>query len=100
VLKQVALQRPPQYACGCLFLLSEVLVSKPPLWYSLFFYFIFVLAVLQVIIVTITTIDFFIFEISDLYAFGLGSISSLPQFIWYGFVIVVAAAVLQVSGQF
>ncbi|KAJ6825990.1 CCAAT/enhancer-binding protein zeta [Iris pallida] len=31
-LLQVALQRPPQYACGCLFLLSEVLKAKPPLW--------------------------------------------------------------------
>ncbi|CAG7904446.1 unnamed protein product [Brassica rapa] len=29
---QVALQQPPQYACGCLFLLSEVLKSRPPLW--------------------------------------------------------------------
>ncbi|KAK8961620.1 hypothetical protein KSP40_PGU009186 [Platanthera guangdongensis] len=28
----VALQRPPQYACGCLFLLSEVLKEKPTLW--------------------------------------------------------------------
>ncbi|KAF7089834.1 hypothetical protein CFC21_092703 [Triticum aestivum] len=31
-LLQVALQRPPQYACGCLFILSEVLKTKPPLW--------------------------------------------------------------------
>ncbi|XP_038681839.1 CCAAT/enhancer-binding protein zeta [Tripterygium wilfordii] len=31
-LLQVALQQPPQYACGCLFLLSEVLKAKPPLW--------------------------------------------------------------------
>ncbi|KAJ3686788.1 hypothetical protein LUZ61_015952 [Rhynchospora tenuis] len=31
-LLQVALQRPPQYACGCLFLLSEVLSAKLPLW--------------------------------------------------------------------
>uniref|UniRef100_A0A5B7B011 Putative CCAAT/enhancer-binding protein zeta n=1 Tax=Davidia involucrata TaxID=16924 RepID=A0A5B7B011_DAVIN len=31
-LLQVALQQPPQYACGCLFLLSEVLKSRPPLW--------------------------------------------------------------------
>ncbi|CAN6162295.1 unnamed protein product [Urochloa humidicola] len=31
-LLQVSLQRPPQYACGCLFILSEVLKSKPPLW--------------------------------------------------------------------
>ncbi|XP_020257068.1 CCAAT/enhancer-binding protein zeta [Asparagus officinalis] len=31
-LLQVALQRPPHYACGCLFLLSEVLKAKPPLW--------------------------------------------------------------------
>ncbi|XP_074288281.1 protein SLOW WALKER 2 [Silene latifolia] len=29
---QVALQQPPQYACGCLFLLSEVLKGRPPLW--------------------------------------------------------------------
>lgn len=31
-LLQVALQRPPQYACGCLFLLSEILKARPPLW--------------------------------------------------------------------
>ncbi|XP_060206018.1 protein SLOW WALKER 2 [Lycium barbarum] len=31
-LLQVAIQQPPQYACGCLFLLSEVLKSKPTLW--------------------------------------------------------------------
>ncbi|KAK2998509.1 hypothetical protein RJ639_024601 [Escallonia herrerae] len=31
-IKQVALQQPPQYACGCLFLLSEVLKARPPLW--------------------------------------------------------------------
>ncbi|KAJ8535794.1 hypothetical protein K7X08_034195 [Anisodus acutangulus] len=31
-LLQVAIQQPPQYACGCLFLLSEVLKSKPALW--------------------------------------------------------------------
>ncbi|KAL6894019.1 hypothetical protein ACP4OV_008117 [Aristida adscensionis] len=31
-LLQVALQRPPQYTCGCLFILSEVLKAKPPLW--------------------------------------------------------------------
>ncbi|KAL2555049.1 CCAAT-binding factor [Forsythia ovata] len=31
-LLQVALQLPPQYACGCLFLLSEVLKARPPLW--------------------------------------------------------------------
>ncbi|KAK3135684.1 hypothetical protein QOZ80_5BG0422150 [Eleusine coracana subsp. coracana] len=31
-LLQVALQRPPQYACGCLFILSEVLKAKSPLW--------------------------------------------------------------------
>ncbi|KAL2933089.1 CCAAT/enhancer-binding protein zeta [Bienertia sinuspersici] len=31
-LLQVSLQQPPQYACGCLFLLSEVLKSRPPLW--------------------------------------------------------------------
>nr|CAN61791.1 hypothetical protein VITISV_015796 [Vitis vinifera] len=29
---QMALQQPPQYACGCLFLLSEVLRARPPLW--------------------------------------------------------------------
>ncbi|XVE88572.1 hypothetical protein DITRI_Ditri19aG0080000 [Diplodiscus trichospermus] len=29
---QVALQQPPQYACGCLFLLSEVLKARPQLW--------------------------------------------------------------------
>ncbi|KAL1203743.1 Protein SLOW WALKER 2 [Cardamine amara subsp. amara] len=29
---QVALQQTPQYACGCLFLLSEVLKARPPLW--------------------------------------------------------------------
>ncbi|KAB2613124.1 hypothetical protein D8674_035440 [Pyrus ussuriensis x Pyrus communis] len=29
---KVALQQPPQYACGCLFLLSEVLKARPPLW--------------------------------------------------------------------
>ncbi|KAG2321781.1 hypothetical protein Bca52824_014994 [Brassica carinata] len=29
---QVALQQPPQYACGCLFLLSEVLKARQPLW--------------------------------------------------------------------
>ncbi|KAI3455663.1 hypothetical protein Pfo_012326 [Paulownia fortunei] len=31
-LLQVALQLPPQYACGCLFMLSEVLKARPPLW--------------------------------------------------------------------
>ncbi|KNA07363.1 hypothetical protein SOVF_172630, partial [Spinacia oleracea] len=31
-LLQVSLQQPPQYACGCLFLLSEILKSRPPLW--------------------------------------------------------------------
>lgn len=31
-LLQVSLQQPPQYACACLFLLSEVLKSRPPLW--------------------------------------------------------------------
>ncbi|KAG0477200.1 hypothetical protein HPP92_014041 [Vanilla planifolia] len=31
-LLQVALQRPPHFTCGCLFLLSEVLKAKPPLW--------------------------------------------------------------------
>uniref|UniRef100_A0A6N2K4S6 CCAAT-binding factor domain-containing protein n=1 Tax=Salix viminalis TaxID=40686 RepID=A0A6N2K4S6_SALVM len=30
-LLQVALQQPPQYSCGCLFLLSEVLKARPPL---------------------------------------------------------------------
>lgn len=34
VSQQVALQRPPQYASGCLFILSEVLKAKPPLWYA------------------------------------------------------------------
>ncbi|KAL1293724.1 hypothetical protein AAHE18_19G092200 [Arachis hypogaea] len=31
-LLQVALQMPPQYACACLFLLSELLKARPPLW--------------------------------------------------------------------
>ncbi|KAJ9184828.1 hypothetical protein P3X46_004516 [Hevea brasiliensis] len=31
-LLQVSLQQPPQYACGCLFLLSEVLKARPLLW--------------------------------------------------------------------
>ncbi|CAN0877761.1 Protein SLOW WALKER 2 [Linum grandiflorum] len=31
-LLQVAMQQPPQYACGSLFLLSEVLKARPPLW--------------------------------------------------------------------
>nr|XP_016439598.1 PREDICTED: uncharacterized protein C4F10.09c isoform X2 [Nicotiana tabacum] len=31
-LLQVAIQQQPQYACGCLFLLSEVLKSRPTLW--------------------------------------------------------------------
>ncbi|XP_042437901.1 CCAAT/enhancer-binding protein zeta-like [Zingiber officinale] len=31
-LLQVALQRPPHYACGCLFMMSELLKAKPPLW--------------------------------------------------------------------
>ncbi|KAF7843646.1 CCAAT/enhancer-binding protein zeta [Senna tora] len=31
-LLQVALQQPPQYACACLFLLSELLKARPPLW--------------------------------------------------------------------
>ncbi|KAL3632097.1 hypothetical protein CASFOL_025081 [Castilleja foliolosa] len=31
-LLQVALQLPPQYACACLFMLSEVLKARPPLW--------------------------------------------------------------------
>ncbi|XP_052181696.1 protein SLOW WALKER 2 isoform X1 [Diospyros lotus] len=34
-LLQVALQQPPQYACACLFLLSEVLKARPPLWHML-----------------------------------------------------------------
>ncbi|GMY34838.1 protein SLOW WALKER 2 [Fagus crenata] len=29
---QVALQQPPQFACGCIFLLSEVFKARPPLW--------------------------------------------------------------------
>ncbi|XVF86961.1 hypothetical protein PTKIN_Ptkin18bG0082500 [Pterospermum kingtungense] len=29
---QVALQQPPQYACGCLFLISEVFKARPQLW--------------------------------------------------------------------
>ncbi|CAJ1950681.1 unnamed protein product [Sphenostylis stenocarpa] len=29
---QIALQQPPQYACACLFLLSELLKARPPLW--------------------------------------------------------------------
>ncbi|KAA3452040.1 CCAAT/enhancer-binding protein zeta [Gossypium australe] len=29
---QVSLQQPPQYACGCLFLISEVLKARPQLW--------------------------------------------------------------------
>ncbi|CAN1287348.1 Protein SLOW WALKER 2 [Linum perenne] len=31
-LLQVSMQQPPQYACGSLFLLSEVLKARPPLW--------------------------------------------------------------------
>ncbi|KAM7480648.1 hypothetical protein LguiA_028861 [Lonicera macranthoides] len=31
-LLQISLQQPPQYACGCLFLLSEILKARPPLW--------------------------------------------------------------------
>nr|GEW77871.1 CCAAT/enhancer-binding protein zeta [Tanacetum cinerariifolium] len=31
-LLQVSLQQQPQYTCACIFLLSEVLKSKPPLW--------------------------------------------------------------------
>ncbi|WCJ36143.1 CCAAT/enhancer-binding protein zeta [Euphorbia peplus] len=31
-LLQIALQQPPQLACGCIFLLSEVLKARPPLW--------------------------------------------------------------------
>ncbi|XP_014516583.1 CCAAT/enhancer-binding protein zeta [Vigna radiata var. radiata] len=31
-LMQIALQQPPQYACACLFLLSELLKARPPLW--------------------------------------------------------------------
>ncbi|KAI5063062.1 hypothetical protein GOP47_0021609 [Adiantum capillus-veneris] len=33
-LMQVALQGAPQFACGCLLLLSEVLKSRPTLWYA------------------------------------------------------------------
>ncbi|KAE8674178.1 acyl carrier protein 1 [Hibiscus syriacus] len=32
---QVALQQPPQYACGFLFLISEVLKARPQLWNSM-----------------------------------------------------------------
>ncbi|KAI4387338.1 hypothetical protein MLD38_005178 [Melastoma candidum] len=35
-LLQVALQQPPQYACGYLFLLSELLKARPPLWHAMF----------------------------------------------------------------
>ncbi|KAK7349332.1 hypothetical protein VNO77_06613 [Canavalia gladiata] len=31
-LLQIALQQPPQYACACLFLLSELLKARSPLW--------------------------------------------------------------------
>ncbi|KAK7381910.1 hypothetical protein VNO80_00459 [Phaseolus coccineus] len=31
-LLQIALQQPPQYTCACLFLLSELLKARPPLW--------------------------------------------------------------------
>lgn len=31
-LLQGALQQPPQYACGCLLILSDVLKARPPLW--------------------------------------------------------------------
>ncbi|XP_004510554.1 protein SLOW WALKER 2 [Cicer arietinum] len=31
-LLQIALQQPPQYACACLFLLSELFKARPPLW--------------------------------------------------------------------
>ncbi|KAG9457617.1 hypothetical protein H6P81_002125 [Aristolochia fimbriata] len=31
-LLQIALQQPPHYACGCLFILSEILKARPPLW--------------------------------------------------------------------
>ncbi|XP_068659944.1 protein SLOW WALKER 2 [Aristolochia californica] len=31
-LLQIALQQPPHYTCGCLFILSEVLKARPPLW--------------------------------------------------------------------
>ncbi|GJT23912.1 CCAAT/enhancer-binding protein zeta [Tanacetum coccineum] len=31
-LKRVSLQQQPQYTCACIFLLSEVLKAKPPLW--------------------------------------------------------------------
>ncbi|XVF27125.1 hypothetical protein REPUB_Repub14bG0079700 [Reevesia pubescens] len=33
---QVALQQPPQYACGCLFLISEVLKARPQLRNTMF----------------------------------------------------------------
>lgn len=36
---QVSLQQQPQYTCACIFLLSEVLKSKPPLWLALGFFF-------------------------------------------------------------
>jgi hypothetical protein len=42
---------------------------------------IIVIIITSIIIITIIIIDF-IFEIYDLYDFGLGFISSLPQFIW------------------
>ncbi|KAE8696368.1 40s ribosomal protein SA [Hibiscus syriacus] len=32
---QVSLQQPPQYVCGCLFLISEVLKARPQLWNSM-----------------------------------------------------------------
>ncbi|CAL0326297.1 unnamed protein product [Lupinus luteus] len=31
-LRNQRIQQPPQYACACLFLLSEVLKARPPLW--------------------------------------------------------------------
>ncbi|XXG53403.1 hypothetical protein AAC387_Pa03g1495 [Persea americana] len=31
-LLQVALQQPPQYACGCLLILSDILKARPALW--------------------------------------------------------------------
>ncbi|XP_050227824.1 protein SLOW WALKER 2 [Mercurialis annua] len=31
-LLQVSLQQPPEHACACLFLLSEILKARPPLW--------------------------------------------------------------------
>jgi len=33
VCNQVALHQPPQFACGCLLLLSEILKTRPSLWW-------------------------------------------------------------------